>query len=60
MEVKVLNAFPLWLSGALSELGIWMTSFSKYGSYYRKELCREPWGRPEKEGIGKRELHLSA
>lgn len=60
MEVKVLNAFPLWLSGALSELGIRMTSFSKYGSYYRKELCREPRGRPEKEGIGKRELHLSA
>ena len=34
MEIKVANAMPLWLSGLLSEEGIYKTSFSKYGQAY--------------------------
>lgn len=38
MEVKVPNAIPLWLARKLSEMGIYMTSFSKYGREYRKMI----------------------
>ncbi|MDD4773180.1 MAG: polyphosphate polymerase domain-containing protein [Eubacteriales bacterium] len=34
MEVKITGAMPLWLTGLLSELGIYHTGFSKYGSEY--------------------------
>lgn len=34
MEVKVGNAVPEWLIAKLSELGIYKTSFSKYGRAY--------------------------
>ena len=37
MEIKVLNAMPLWLTRILSELKIYPTSFSKVGSIYSKE-----------------------
>lgn len=36
MEVKIPGAIPLWLTRKLSEMGIFMTSFSKYGREYRK------------------------
>ena len=35
MEVKVPGAAPLWLAHLLSENGIFPTSFSKYGAYYK-------------------------
>lgn len=35
MEVKIANAIPLWLVDILSELQIYKTSFSKYGTAYR-------------------------
>lgn len=35
MEVKVMGAFPIWLSQLLAELNIYPTSFSKYGNAYR-------------------------
>lgn len=38
LELKVQDAMPLWLSHALSEGGIFKTSFSKYGEAYRREL----------------------
>ena len=38
MEVKVLNAMPLWFVKILSELEIRNTSFSKYGCIYQKQL----------------------
>jgi len=38
MEVKIANAMPLWLSALLSELGIYKTSFSKYGRAYGEML----------------------
>ena len=36
MEVKVIGGMPLWLSKAFSELKIARTSFSKYGTEYKK------------------------
>lgn len=41
MEIKVLSAMPLWLSGALSELQIYPSSFSKYGTAYQIIMRRE-------------------
>lgn len=41
MEIKTLGAMPLWLVRALSELKIYPTSFSKYGSIYKKERMRQ-------------------
>lgn len=42
MEVKVHDAMPLWFAHALSDLGIYLGSFSKYGKEFeilkRKEL----------------------
>lgn len=38
MEIKTLGSMPLWLVRSLSELKIYPTSFSKYGSIYQKEL----------------------
>ena len=36
------TAIPLWLTHALSEAGIYKTSFSKCGEAYRRELFRSP------------------
>ena len=44
MEVKISNAMPLWLSSALSDIGIFPLSYSKYGRAYQqmeKEMIRE-------------------
>lgn len=41
MEIKTLGAIPLWLVRALSELKIYPTSFSKYGSIYAKEKVKK-------------------
>lgn len=38
MEIKTLNALPLWMSHILSELHIFPISFSKYGSIYSKDV----------------------
>lgn len=35
MEVKIKDTIPLWLSRELSRLGIYKTSFSKYGKAYQ-------------------------
>lgn len=40
MEIKILDAMPLWLTSILSELKIYTTSFSKYGTEY-KRYCLE-------------------
>ncbi|MGM9882152.1 MAG: polyphosphate polymerase domain-containing protein [Bacilli bacterium] len=39
LEIKSLGAIPLWLANALSELKIYPSSFSKYGSIYKKGIC---------------------
>lgn len=35
MEIKALNAMPLWLSNILNEMKIYPSSFSKYGTAYK-------------------------
>lgn len=39
MEIKTLNAMPLWLSRRLTALKIFPTSFSKYGTCYKEHLA---------------------
>lgn len=36
MEVKIIGAIPLWLTNIFSELKIYSTSFSKYGTEYKR------------------------
>jgi len=36
MEIKILGSIPLWLSHTLSQLKIYSSSFSKYGTAYKK------------------------
>jgi len=45
MEVKTLGGMPLWLAQALSTFGIFPTSFSKYGTGYKKYILQrgETW-----------------
>lgn len=38
MEVKTLDAFPLWFTNILSELKLYPTSFSKYGKVYQAKV----------------------
>lgn len=47
MEIKTDGAMPLWLSHALSRLGILPTSFSKYGTAYQVTQGLIPPLRPE-------------
>lgn len=41
MEIKTPTAAPLWLAHALSELRIFPTSFSKYGTCYKEHILQE-------------------
>ena len=45
MEIKALGGMPLWMASALSENGIFPTSFSKFGTCYTdyiyKQICDE-------------------
>lgn len=36
MEVKIANSIPMWLAVQMAELGIYRTSFSKYGTAYKQ------------------------
>jgi len=38
LEIKILDAMPLWMSRILDKLKIYPTSYSKYGSAYTKNL----------------------
>ena len=38
MEIKVANAYPLWLTHILSELKLYPASFSKYGTAYMRDI----------------------
>lgn len=38
MELKISNAMPMWLCSILSELKIYPSSFSKYGTEYTKRI----------------------
>lgn len=41
MEIKVMGAYPMWLSSILSNLCIYPVSFSKYGTVYKKSVKGE-------------------
>ncbi len=41
MEVKSAGAYPFWLVQALSKMGIYPSSFSKYGAFYQR-VSRQP------------------
>ena len=41
MEIKIPEAAPLWLAHLLSELEVFPTSFSKYGTCYRTALLEK-------------------
>ena len=36
MEIKIPGAAPMWLAELLSDKGVFPTSFSKYGTYYKQ------------------------
>lgn len=48
MEIKVAMAMPLWLTSRLSELGIFQTSFSKYGKAYLQKQQASDSGQERK------------
>lgn len=50
MEVKIPGAMPVWMSELFSELEIFPTSYSKYGTYYREYMIPEQQDRCEREG----------
>ena len=50
MEIKVPGSLPLWMSQALSELGIRKASFSKYGTAY-KNFVRDTISQQEERKI---------
>ena len=56
MEVKISNAAPLWLAQALSEIGIFPVSFSKYGRAYER-ICRDPRWHKEMNGHTESDAH---
>lgn len=41
MEIKVSDAYPLWLTHLLSELAIYPMSFSKYGTVFMEDVVKE-------------------
>lgn len=41
LEIKVGDAYPMWIIQALEEFEIYPCSFSKYGNVYKKSLCAE-------------------
>ncbi len=41
MEMKLTNAMPLWLSGALDKCSIFPASYSKYAAAYRAQMSNQ-------------------
>ena len=41
MEIKLKDAFPLWLVKELNDLNIYKTSFSKYGEAYKNKIVNQ-------------------
>lgn len=40
MEVKIIGAMPIWFTKLLSELSIYSTHFSKYGTEYKRHFIK--------------------
>ncbi|MFB9276689.1 polyphosphate polymerase domain-containing protein [Cohnella cellulosilytica] len=51
MEVKAEKTVPVWLAKLLSELGMYRTSFSKYGNEYKKSIRYAERTEPARERI---------
>lgn len=51
MEVKIMDAYPLWFSHLLGDAGIFPVSFSKYGTAYKLEMLSE-------NGVNKENLSI--
>ncbi len=51
MEIKIPDCAPIWLCQLLSENGIFPTSFSKYGTYYKQTLSGKTGGEHQKEAF---------
>ena len=48
MEVKITNATPLWFVKLLNKHGIVGSSFSKYGTFYKKQIMEQKKKKVEK------------
>lgn len=44
MEIKTSGGIPLWMSHTLAQMQLYKTSFSKYGSAYRRMTAKETKG----------------
>ncbi|MGN0660930.1 MAG: polyphosphate polymerase domain-containing protein [Oscillospiraceae bacterium] len=51
MEVKMPGVCPLWLSGLLSEAGVFPTSFSKYGTCYLDHILKNQIEKTKEEAF---------
>lgn len=51
MEVKAQKTIPVWLAQLLSELGMYRTSFSKYGNEYKQSIRHANAPQIERERI---------
>lgn len=51
MELKLPGVCPLWLSRMLSELGVFPTSFSKYGEVYSRHILAKASEQIKKEAL---------
>ena len=51
MEIKIPGTAPLWLARLLSENGVFPTSFSKYGAYYKQFILGGKSAETQKEVI---------
>ena len=58
MEVKSLNAMPLWFTKILSDMKIYPRSFSKYGEIYKEKYLKENKNLKIKEINNKEEIKL--
>lgn len=45
MEIKTSGAIPLWMTHCMTDLHVYKTSFSKYGTAYQKTIFHNPGGR---------------
>ena len=51
MEVKIGASMPMWLSEQLAELGVYKTSFSKYGRAFRSYITETHTSHAQKGSI---------
>lgn len=52
MELKTGDAIPLWMTRLLTNEKIYPTSFSKYGTYYQKTMCKKEMVGLAKAAVG--------